>query len=333
MMSDVICMCTGLQLCDVISKWETALREKGSGKFENTRVIQLTYKNRLYWRHSAKMETDRERLLLCYQVNQQVINSRFPLNRELALELSALMAQIDFGEYNSDKGRGSGGVGGNPHHHVLQALDKFYPYRYKDGLSPDELRELQEKLTDKWASLKGRSLLDCVRIYLTCTRKWPFFGATLFQARVRGPGEGGMVWLAVFEDSVTLLELDTMQPVAKYPYTSVVTFGGCQDDFMLVVSAEEGGGSQKLLFSLSKPKVCMIQCQVDSRELCWLRIKSVVGLVIGRSTSFGVSCLRTWALDKLADAVGLLVALFCPHGLLRMELWLLLLAAVLCRLR
>ncbi|XP_063217815.1 uncharacterized protein CG43867 isoform X3 [Bacillus rossius redtenbacheri] len=244
------------KLCDVISKWETALREKGSGKFENTRVIQLTYKSRLYWRHGAKMETDRERLLLCYQVNQQVVLGRFPLSRELALELAALMAQIDFGEYNSEKGRGSGGVGGNPHQ-VLQALDKFYPYRYKDGLSPDELRELQEKLTDKWASLKGRSLLDCVRIYLTCARKWPLFGAALFQARVRGSGEGGgMAWLAVSEDGVTVLELDSMQPVAKYAYAGVVTFGGCQDDFMLVVGADEGGGaSQKLLFSLSKPKI------------------------------------------------------------------------------
>lgn len=86
------------QLCDVISKWETALREKGSGKFENSRVIQLVYKNRLYWRYSAKMETERERLLLCYQVNQQVVNGRFPLTRELALELAALMAQVIYND-------------------------------------------------------------------------------------------------------------------------------------------------------------------------------------------------------------------------------------------
>lgn len=64
-----------------------------------------------------------------------------------------------------------------------------------------------------------------------------------------------MVWLAVTEDAVTLLDLAGMQPLARYSYTAVLTFGGCQDDFMLVVSAEEGLGSQKLLFSLSKPKV------------------------------------------------------------------------------
>lgn len=45
-------------------------------------------------------------------------------------------------------------------------------------------RDVEEKLRSKWIALKGRSTADCVRIYLNCTRKWPFFGATLFQARV-----------------------------------------------------------------------------------------------------------------------------------------------------
>nr|XP_018897764.1 PREDICTED: uncharacterized protein CG43867 isoform X3 [Bemisia tabaci] len=239
------------KLCDVISKWETALREKGSGKFENTRVIKLVYKNRLYWRNSARTETDRERLLLCYQTNQQVIQGRFPLSKELALELASLMAQIDFGEYNCDKGRGSGAMARDLI--VLQALDKFYPYRYRDGLSSEALKELQSSLQEKWTSLKGRSALDCVRIYLTCTRKWPYFAASLFQAKWKG-GEPAVVWLAVMEDSVSLLELTGMTSVARYSYSRVLTFGGCQDDFMLVV-ATDNGSSHKLLFSLSKLKI------------------------------------------------------------------------------
>jgi hypothetical protein len=81
----------------VISKWETVLREKGSGKFENTKVIQLVYKNRLYFKQSAKKETDREKILMCYQTNHQIVNGRFPLTRELALELAALMAQVSEG--------------------------------------------------------------------------------------------------------------------------------------------------------------------------------------------------------------------------------------------
>ncbi|XP_015182968.1 PREDICTED: uncharacterized protein CG43867 isoform X2 [Polistes dominula] len=244
------------KLCDIISKWETALREKRSGKFENTRVIQLTYKSRCYWRQAAKMETDRERLLLCYQVNQQVVQGKFPLNRDLAFELASLMAQIDFGEYNNDKARGSG-PGSNPHPLVHQALDKFFPIRYRINITNDQLRELQEKLQEKWIALRGRSVLDCVRIYLTCTRKWPFFGATLYQAKLK-QNDPVTVWIAVNEDSVTLLELQTMAVMCRYNYANIVTFGGCLDDFMLVACPDEGAAEQKLLFALSKPKILEI---------------------------------------------------------------------------
>lgn len=238
------------KLCDVISKWETALREKGSGKFENSRVIQLTYKNRLYWKHSSKYETDKERLLLCYQTNLQVVQGRFPLSRDLALELASLMAQIDLGDFSHEKNRGA-----------LQALDKFYPYRYRDNLQPDGLKELQEMLSTKWTLLKSRITVDCVRIYLTCCRKWPLFGAALFQAKPRHSDQG-MAWLAVSEDALSVLELSSMVPLARYTYNSIMTFGGCQDDFMVVVGAEDtiqgGNSEQKLLFAMSKPKILEI---------------------------------------------------------------------------
>jgi pleckstrin homology domain-containing family H len=237
------------KLCDVISKWETALREKGSGKFENSRVIQLTYKNRLYWKHSVKLETDKERLLLCYQINQQIVQGRFPLSRDLALELASLMAQIDM----NDVGEKSKGTS-------LQAIDKFYPYRYRDVLSPEGLKELQELLSIKWGLLKGRSVLDCVRIYLTCARKWNLFGAALFQAKPRHMDQA-MVWLAVSEDALHILDLSSMLPLARYNYSSVMTFGGSQDDFMLVVGPEDTLNpnlEQKLLFAMSKPKILEI---------------------------------------------------------------------------
>ncbi|XP_052855833.1 uncharacterized protein CG43867 isoform X2 [Drosophila gunungcola] len=238
------------KLCDVISKWETALREKGSGKFENSRVIQLSYKNRLYWKHTIKCETDKERLLLCYQTNSQIVQGRFPLSRELALELASLMSQIDMGDYSLEKSRDVG-VG-------LKGLDKFYPYRYRDALGAEQLKDVQELLVSKWMLLKGRSTLDCVRIYLTCCRKWPYFGACLFQAKPRQSPDTNtpVAWLAVAEDALNVLELSTMAPVARYPYSSVMTFGGCQDDFMLVVSHDDS--EQKLLFAMSKPKILEI---------------------------------------------------------------------------
>jgi len=58
------------------------------------------------------------------------------------------------------------------------------------------LRQLLQRLSARWASLRGRSSSECVRIYLTVARKWPFFGAKLFETEVRlcvcvGGGGGG----------------------------------------------------------------------------------------------------------------------------------------------
>ncbi|XP_069191623.1 uncharacterized protein CG43867 isoform X4 [Procambarus clarkii] len=255
------CLNRNAKLCDVISKWETALREKGSGKFENTKVIRLLYKSRLYYRAAAKHETDREKLLLCYQVNQQIQQGKFPITRELALELATLMAQIDMGEVNSERSRGSGSSGPSTAH-IQQAFTKFYPARYREDLNEEETKTLQDSLQEKWVGLRGRTQNDCVRIYLTCTRKWPYFGATLFPAATPSPdGPPTPVWVAVSEDAITLLDHTSMVSIGRYGYESVVTFGGCQEDFMLVVhtpeedSAHHPPGTHKLLLCMNKPKI------------------------------------------------------------------------------
>lgn len=54
--------------------------------------------SRLYFRSQAKGETDRERLLLAFQVSNEIANGRFPVNKELALEMVALMAQVSMAE-------------------------------------------------------------------------------------------------------------------------------------------------------------------------------------------------------------------------------------------
>lgn len=251
------CLSQKDKVCDVISRWETALREKGSGKFENKRVIRFTYKNRMFWRRSTPGETEKERLLFCYQISHQIVEGRFPLNKELAFELSALMAQIDIGDLTTDKGRCSS-AGSNI---LSEALDKFYPVRYQETASQEEKDLLELSLAEKWRGLAGKSVTDCVRILLTCTRKWQFFGATLFE--VQANSDSKEIWLAINEDGVSLLDHTTMQVSERYPYPSIVTFGGCQEDFMLVVTSPDRQSTdsittQKLLFETTKPKILEI---------------------------------------------------------------------------
>jgi len=241
------------KVCDVISRWETALRERGSGKFDPKRCVRFTYRNRMSWRRNCPGETEKERLLLCYQISNQIVAGRFPLNKELAFELAALMAQIDMGDLGSERGRSSSM--GNPN--LSEALSRFYPVRYLTQAGTDGRCELENCLAEKWRGLAGKTTTDCVRILLTCTRKWQFFGATLFEAAAKT--DGSELWLAINEEGVSLLSHMSMQVIERFPYQSIVTFGGCQEDFMLVVSSPTSSGglpaTERLLFSTSKPRI------------------------------------------------------------------------------
>lgn len=69
--------------------------------------VRLTYKNRLWWKNCAKLETEKERLLLCYQINRQIVGGHFPVTREAALEFASLMAQLDMGDCSLSSNKGS----------------------------------------------------------------------------------------------------------------------------------------------------------------------------------------------------------------------------------
>ncbi|MED6280312.1 hypothetical protein CHARACLAT_009488, partial [Characodon lateralis] len=69
----------------------------------------------------------------------------------------------------------------------------------------------------------------------------------------------GQVWLAVSEDRLCVLD-GTMHTLFTYPYHSVITFGGCCDDFMVVTSQQRESGVgkknvEKLVFAMAKPKM------------------------------------------------------------------------------
>uniref|UniRef100_A0A8C0AX65 Pleckstrin homology, MyTH4 and FERM domain containing H1 n=1 Tax=Buteo japonicus TaxID=224669 RepID=A0A8C0AX65_9AVES len=255
------CLQGNMKICDVISKWEQALKELHPGKYEGgTRIVKLTYKNRLYFRSQAKGETDRERLLLAFQVSNEIANGRFPVNKELALEMVALMAQVEYGDLDRPGSSSPGGTSQSKMQHLLhQVLDKFYPKRYKQNITPEQLRQLVDRLATKWMVLQGCSPPECVRIYLTVARKWPLFGTKIFAAKPILPSslEDCPVWIAVNEDGISILDYNTM---VSYSYSSVLTFGGCRDDFMIVVSQmkERSSGknsTEKLLFTMAIPKI------------------------------------------------------------------------------
>ncbi|EDL02635.1 mCG5814, isoform CRA_b, partial [Mus musculus] len=105
------CLQGRVKICDAISKWEQTLKELHPGKSEGgTRVVKLMYKNRLYFRSQVKGETERERLLLAFQASGEIVAGRFPVTKELALEMAALMAQVEYGDLEKPTLPGPGGT-------------------------------------------------------------------------------------------------------------------------------------------------------------------------------------------------------------------------------
>ncbi|XP_051052146.1 pleckstrin homology domain-containing family H member 1 isoform X1 [Phodopus roborovskii] len=258
------CLQGRVKICDAISKWEQSLKELHPGKSEGgTRVVKLMYKNRLYFRSQVKGETERERLLLAFQTSGEIVAGRFPVTKELALEMAALMAQVEYGDLEKPILPGPGGTPPAKAQHLLQqVLDRFYPRRYRNGAPPEQLRHLADMMATKWAALQGCSPSECIRIYLTVARKWPLFGAKLFAAQPAqlSSKENTLVWIAVNEDGVSILDHHTMQVHITYPYSSVTTFGGCRDDFMLVIRStpDQSSGKthiDKLIFRMPAPKI------------------------------------------------------------------------------
>uniref|UniRef100_A0A671K235 Pleckstrin homology domain-containing family H member 2-like n=1 Tax=Sinocyclocheilus anshuiensis TaxID=1608454 RepID=A0A671K235_9TELE len=238
------CLQGHLKICDIISKWEQASKEQHAGKSENARTVKLTYKNRLYFSQQMRGETERERLLLAYQTNEEITAGHFPVNKELALEMAALLAQVEYGDFErpfSSPG-GSGAAQTKSNQTLKQVLERFYPKHYRHTCIEEQIRYLCLLLSTRWASLRGRSSSECIRIYLTVARKWSFFGAKLFEAEA---SKNVRVWLAVHEDGVNMLEFNSVKLLASYPYKSIVAFGACGQDFMLVVTLSSGTSTSK----------------------------------------------------------------------------------------
>ncbi|KAJ7422083.1 pleckstrin like proteiny, MyTH4 and FERM domain containing H2 [Willisornis vidua] len=254
------CLQGNIKICDIISKWEQASKEQHPGKCEGTRTVRLTYKNRLYFSVQVHGETDREKLLLVYQTNDQIVNGLFPVNKELAMEMTALLAQVEIGDFERPFSTPAGQVTSQSKSNqtLKQVLERFYPKRYRQGCSEEQLRQLCQRLSTRWMALRGHSAADCVRIYLTVARKWAFFGAKLFAAKPLATSsvEKSFIWFAVHEDGISILDYSSMRLTVTYTYKSLMTFGGYQDDFMLVVNNAQtkDKSTEKHLFAMTKPK-------------------------------------------------------------------------------
>ncbi|XP_031572263.1 pleckstrin homology domain-containing family H member 1-like isoform X2 [Actinia tenebrosa] len=280
------CLQASVKLCDVICKWEQAMRSNCKGRLDSSRVIKLSFKNRLYFKSLSDKDTPKEKYFMVFQTNINVVKGRFPVSRDIAIEFAALMAQINYGDYKAHSNS-------LPSKRVQTVISKYFPKHLKEDSSDSEKRSLTLKMAEKWSTFHGWNDQECVDKYLENARRWPFFGSKLFKAQQRETTSSSKrrasssvnsqpVWLAVEEDSISILEGESLRLMCRYKYKHVVTFGGCKDDFMLVVnqSIMRGGntveqGTQRLLFNMTRGKILEITLLMASYINAIVRQKGI----------------------------------------------------------
>ncbi len=200
-----------------------------------------------------------------WELNEEVVEGRFPVTVDLALQLATLLLQIELGDCPVAASTSTSTATPTSTLDAIyqRAVEQFLPRRFLLPKPEEEDDEgghglphlLREVLFRRWAELRGRSALDCVRIYLNCTRRWPLAGARLFPVRRKvasafryddlaslqlckllGQHQDGL-WLAVAEEATELLELGSMRPLLRIPHRALITFGGHR-----VGSGGGGGG-------------------------------------------------------------------------------------------
>jgi len=235
-----------VKVCDVMSAWENIATHRIA---EATTQPKFMFRRRLCFRAHRPLETSFEKLLIVYQIGEKIAKDRFPITRDLAIEVTALTAQIVLGPCKSKSSQGLNDV-----------INRIFPARYRDTKGKSCSKQQREKVEEKWANLKQTSRAECVRTFLNVVRKWPLCDATFYAAKIEtnGKSKGDSVWLAVEEGCLNILHHKTMQTIEKINYDQMVTFGGCRKCLMVVLTQLESGNVRKVLFNMPKIQIFSI---------------------------------------------------------------------------
>lgn len=208
----------------------------------------------------AGSESSLECILLAHQISNDVLTGLYPVSSKEATQLSAIMAQIEYGDWSSLPVGEREGV-------AREAIERFSPRSLTFMALEHDWLNLQAELTENWLELAGKSKEECARLYLDEVQSWSMCGATVYKAELH-TGQNTPhqhLFLAIHEDGVSLLRNKTMEVIKTYSYNEISTFGGhAEHDFMLVVTPSGGEENktsvttrgERLLLSMSKIQIC-----------------------------------------------------------------------------
>jgi hypothetical protein len=205
------------RVLDLLSYWQREFGTTKKGKAPPT--FQFIFKMRLFFDIS---DTDTAAIDLAYiQAVHDVTDSRYPCNEDDCLTLAALQAQETFGDFN----------GTSPFKDT--GLVNFLPAKYLKG---DAQGELEGKILKIYQKLKGYSSTEAKLNYLDYVKSWKIYGSSYFFVEPQNSRDfPSDVVLAINAKGILVVDPETKDFLAEYPYSEVVTWGHSAQTFVLVV--------------------------------------------------------------------------------------------------
>ncbi|CAK9035380.1 Unconventional myosin-VIIb [Durusdinium trenchii] len=204
------------RILDVLSFWAREI--KLSKKSKEPLDFSLVYKVRLFF---DILESDVNAIEVAYhQAVHDVTDSRYPCSEQDAFRLAALQAQEKFGDYDGTDVFGD-------------ELQAFLPAKfYEESIEP----ELKSAITDTYKLLTGYDQEEARNNYLDYVKAWRIYGSAYFFVEPQNKRElPDDCVLAINAKGVLLVDPETKDFMADYPYSEVVTWGHSAITFVLVV--------------------------------------------------------------------------------------------------
>ncbi|KAK6638774.1 hypothetical protein RUM43_007042 [Polyplax serrata] len=218
------------KVADVMSKWEryrtaTAAQATNGGntmQMKNSRKQQhfFLFKKHLFLDQYMNLDDPVEKELLYHQVLHGLRCDRFPISEQEAVMLTALQAQLELGDCG-DILVDYRGVAS----HCL--APRFVPH------VPHECVAMHHQ------SLRGMTQPEAKKSFLNLIQSWPLHRATIFDVMQSFTSNWPRVlWLAVDQMGLHLLEHRSRNALVTYDYESVLSYSPALNCLMIVTGTE-----------------------------------------------------------------------------------------------
>lgn len=230
------------KIADVMSKWEKFRNATAQAAQQNQNTGSNTslsaagrrqhhfflFKKHLFYDKYMNLDDAVEKELLYHQVLHQMRSDRFPISEMEAVMLTALQAQLELGDFIANPNAPNEIV-----HDYRIIASHCLPQRYIPNLP-------QQAVAMHHQSLRGLTTVEAKKSSLNLIQSWPMHKATIFDVvQTFTSNWPRVLWLAVDQKGVHLLEHRSRNTLCTYEYTSILSYSPNRNCLMIITGSDK----------------------------------------------------------------------------------------------